>query len=347
MKQARAWLTTWGNNVAEAQYRQHSALIDTVIPKNGGQMCGDGTWAEWTGGLNSPFAKGLKALARRAGQRYVPAVNSGHGDNWREFTTLMENPRLWATSVDNLVTLATVGRADSPWDGVLYDSVTGSTDRYIEPQVAYIEMLAGEVRAAGLSFESTCSSPIPGGTRPKLPLDLFAQVADVTNCVTYFYKWPPAFLNPAWYVDLSIRTALQADIERGRLFIGLPLFSGHWSGEGFTTCTNRAALDLAREAGARIEWVSRDENGPVYEYYADLGDRTYLWLSDGDSLRKRLDLVDLYNIGGVMLFALDYGDAGFWQAIAEWKQPNQSDIHLRGRMIAQKLRGCGGVFSSF
>jgi hypothetical protein len=25
----------------------------------------------------------------------------------------------------------------------------------------------------------------------------------------------------------------------------------------------------------------------------------------------------------------------------------QSDMHLRGRMIAQKLRGCGGVFSSF
>ena len=121
----------------------------------------------------------------------------------------------------------------------------------------------------------------------------------------------------------SIENALAHGIPPARMYLGLTNCCRHVpiSTEPHAPlCSYDQAIEIVRGANARIEWIENHETGLIREKYADLG-KGHIWITDGDTIKPRLELVARYGLMGMMLFTPGMGDESVWRTIADWKRP--------------------------
>jgi len=310
---------------SEASYLAHQALIDEVCIL-GGALASDGTWSQ-APALQEPFAQSLLGHATGAGQRYTPFLNPGHGSDKTAIHAVLDDPALQQAAADDMLALATT-RFDAPWQGVVYDALHLEAG-YMGKQEQFLRLLSYTAQSAGLSFG--VSHP---GTRPEdestwLSLDTIAQIADVYDC--YFYGWwlAPCSIGPYWWVVQGIENALKHGIPARRIYLGIPNYARYYpASNDYTTAydiTYDQAMQIVHDNNSFVQWIESDETGLIREKYADVG-QGHIWISDGDTVRHRLELVDHYSLGGVMLFIPGMGAESVWDAIAEWKTPATPDV---------------------
>jgi hypothetical protein len=323
-------------------YRANIGLIDVAMPGNGGLLKANGSWLQEPAKTANEFAQALPEMARTAGQQYKPLLGWA---TTNELLAVLDDSDAQRTAASGLVDLAQ-GRFDTPWDAVTVDAadIPGHTD-YLDKYERFLRLLSYTVRSAGLSFGVSLKAVAPRHELVSLDLGVIAQIADTVYWCIYSWSEMPYPISPYWWAVESLDNALAHGISPRRVQLGIVNCCRHVpvTGERYAPlCGYDQALEIVHGHNARIEWMERNETGLIREKWADLGEG-HIWLHDGDTVKPRLALADEHGLGGMMLFCPGMGDVSAWQAIAEWKRPDG----CRGRMTAQKLRGCDGVFSPY
>lgn len=318
MKQVRTYLRMFASGgdfplpTSEQAYMQNIDLIDVAIPANGGRLRADGTWLQESVRLESPFAQGLSAIAREAGQSYVPAVSVASG-----WMVILDDPALQEVAAQNLVELALSGRFDSPWDAVEYDALDVPPE-YRDKHHDFILLLSCRVRQAGLPFHLSYYGADWDYNRYLDPR-VIAQAADFFDC----YCYSPG---TTWTHGRTVKALdynLECGVDPQRMALGLAGYSAYWPITGQPTrhdITYDQAIQIVQDNNSFVQWIESDDNGLMRLKYADVGEG-HLWLTDADVVRSRLELLDSYGLAGMMHFTPGLEDEDVWQVIADWKQP--------------------------
>jgi len=291
---------------------EHLDLINVAIVANGGRLQADGTWLQESARLESPFAQGLSAVAREADQTYVPAVGVASG-----WMAVLDDPTLQETAAQNLIELALLGRFDSPWDAVEYDAVD-VPPKYRDKHHDFILLLSCRVRQAGFPFHLSYYGADWNFDRYLCPR-VIAQAADFFDC----YCYSPG---TTWTWGRTVKALdynLECGVDPQKMALGLAGYSSYWPVTGQPLridITHGQAMSLIHKHNSFLQWIEYDATMDrlVRLQYADVG-KGHIWMTDGDVVRSRLELLDSYGLAGMMHFTPGLGDKDTWQVIAEWK----------------------------
>lgn len=332
-KEVRSWLRMMavGDDYpipsSEAVYTAHSDQIDVVLPLHGGGLCADGSWEQEPWKYKSLFGQSLPGLAAAAGRLYLPTVDCKR----TEVLAVLDDPALQQLAADNLVVLATVGRFDSPWNGVDLN-FEGIPSDYQDRLSAFFYRLSCALHLAGLTVSvsargRTADSGEDYDDAYTTDFAVIAQIADVLNLYCYGFwspvsGWLQRSIAPYWWIKDSIEYAIDKGTPHERIILGCGTFCRYFpnssSGSGRVEITYQQALDLTGQSNTFQRWIECDSNGLVRERQADLG-VGHIWIHDGDTIRHSLDLVDEFGLAGIALFSPGCGDAYHWQVIENWR----------------------------
>lgn len=312
---------------SEADYLANLATIRVAMPLNAGKLQSTGEWLQESWKVDHAWARDLAAQARAAGQLYMP----GAGNDRLGILAVLEDPSLQQVAADNLVTLATAGRFDSPWDGVYLD-LEGIPFEYQQQLSDFHYLLAEKLRPAGLRVGvsvrgRTADSGDDFEDAYTYDFSILQDVADFVDLRCYSYWKPlPRSISPYWWIQGSIEYALAKGVSPSQMTLGLGNFSRYWpsSDEGQSEeITYEQAVALAAKAGTPVEWVEESENGLVRESFARIGEG-HVWIHDAATINQELSNIDQYGLLGATLFVPGMGYADQWDVLADWVYPNGS-----------------------
>lgn len=142
------------------------------------------------------------------------------------------------------------------------------------------------------------------------------QYAD--NLLLMTYEWgytygPPMAVAPIYRVIGVLDYAI-TQIPHEKLLIGIPNYGYDWTlpfvqGTAAKSLNNVAAVDLARDTGAIIEY-DEDAQAPFFTYYDVNGNKHIVWFEDARSIEAKLKLIEKYDIQG----------AAYWTIMAKFPQ---------------------------
>lgn len=309
--------------MSDISYNNNIEHIDYALPTNGGRLQTDGSWLQEGWKFNHDFGQGLKEQAHANNQIYMPIV-----DNNREFLPLLLSPSLQVIAADNLVELATVGRFDSPWDGVMID-LEGIPSAYKKQLSDFLYLLDQRLHTAGLSVGVSVRGKVAESgddydNAYSYDFNVVGQVADLVDLRCYDY-WEPTNGNvenrstgPFWWVKDCIEYALSKGIPNERIYLGLTVYSNYHP-EGTTNKRNITYDNAIEIAGNEpLNWIESNEIGIIREIKVDLP-IGHIWMNDVNTLRHRLELVDDYDLVGSSIFVLGMEDERIWNLIGKWK----------------------------
>lgn len=313
---------------SEAAYEQYTELFGTVMPANGGTLQADGTWLQVAGKTETDFAQGLKAKAQARGQLYIPSCGAPKDNLY----PVLDDDTKWAGIASALVTLATTGRFDSPWDAVNYD-VDAVASSYLSLHEQFLAVLSTAVRAAGLEFHISTVGVLAEYEDTSYDLDALDAVADVINYYMYnFNSFEPQYTGPYCFARLSLENALPTHgISPSKIRIGPPTYSKYWEVDGVNPpheIVYNQAIEIMNDGSASQTWVEKDDVGIIREYTA-LPNGGRLWFAEGSSFGAQLELVDDFNLGGMMMFCPEMIGDSAWDVMRDW---------LRGPQIVERRR---------
>lgn len=137
------------------------------------------------------------------------------------------------------------------------------------------------------------------------------RLADHVIIMTYewgFTFGPPMPVAPINEVRRVLNYAVSA-IPREKILMGMPNYGYDWTlpyrpGTAARSLSNTAAINLAAEVGAAIQYDSRAQ-APFFNYYDSAGREHIVWFDDARSIRARLSLVNEYGLGGVSYWTIN------------------------------------------
>ncbi len=122
------------------------------------------------------------------------------------------------------------------------------------------------------------------------------------------------------WTEWAIKTSLE-EIPKGRLVLGIPFYARLWQetvSNGTTQITQRAlGMQAARD------WLQKEGVVPILDQKTGMkygekqsGQTTYrIWLEDAESIEKRLQLAEVYDLAGVAAWSRGFEDEETWKAI--------------------------------
>ena len=135
----------------------------------------------------------------------------------------------------------------------------------------------------------------------------------VDHVIIMTYEWgytfgPPLPVAPLNEVRKVIDYAV-TEIPSQKIFLGIPNYGYDWTlpytpGTAARTLTNTGAVDLANRVRASIEYDYQAQS-PNFRYFDDNGVEHEVWFEDARSIRAKLGLVYLYDLGGVSYWTIN------------------------------------------
>lgn len=292
---------------SEESYKSNRDLFDVAIPVSGYYLQPDGTWTR-DAAYENDWQSSIPILAQESGQRYTPSVGATR-DNLH---VILDDEDLWDIAASNLVAIS------EGWNGVVYDIMDTSVDR-VDAHGDFVLALSTAVRQEGLWFQGSYYG-ITWDNPAYFPLDVAMQASDIF--IYYCYAWwaQPRMVSPYWWVKASLDFALTKGVVMEKTVMGCAFYSTWWEVEGVGPrhdMTYAQAIEIAHANNARVEWMETSDFGLVREKYADTGPG-YLAITDGDTLRHKLDLIDEYEMRGLMLFTPGLEDDSVWPVVDDW-----------------------------
>ena len=235
-----------------------------------------------------------------------------------------------AKTIENLVDLAVQG----DYAGVNIDFENLAYSANIESDRAafteFIEELAGALHAHGLSLLVS----VPAKTEESVwntwayPFDLAAlgNAADLIQLMTYDQHGPwsePGAVAGADWVEESLRFAV-SQIDPAKLLIGLPAYGYDWDltasdvSEGTYSVVDIDWLDFSAMLEKPHVGTGWDSTAlSPFLTYTENGHTHVVWYENTDSIRAKVDLMQVYDLAGLSMWALGKEDESFWQAVQE------------------------------
>jgi GH18 family chitinase len=178
--------------------------------------------------------------------------------------------------------------------------------------------------------------------------DALALATDGLAIMGYDYYWSGSNPGPCSPVDSgalwgsrNLRWTVNdyltfgGEANRGRMFLGFPLYGRDWPSTGTSvpgtrTANGTAVLYAACQEELALHGKSWDEDSQTpYAAYMDGSQAHQMFCEDDASLEAKLDLVLEYDLGGVMFWALGYvpPDGALWDAIdTRFAAPNEAPV---------------------
>jgi spore germination protein YaaH len=141
------------------------------------------------------------------------------------------------------------------------------------------------------------------------------QAADWITLMAYDqYVMPdqPGPIAGLEWVEACIQ-ATTALVPPDRVLLGLPMYHRHWDGRIVSTGTHAEALAKVSEQGAVSEFDG--EQHEMRSVYSRGGVPNEIWFQNAASLRRRLELVSKYKLGGFSAWRLGQEDPAVWKEL--------------------------------
>ena len=318
---------------SEKVYLSNLGNIDVAMPTNGGKLQSDGTWLQEPWKIDPPWPQSLPEVARNAGQLYIPIVNNDRIG----YLAVLDDPALQSAAADRLVELATVGRFDSPWDGILLD-FESTPPSYREQLIDFYYLLFERLEPTNLPVGISVSGRTSNtGTHD---FSVIAELAAFVDLRCYGYTSPPPkSIGPFWWLEECIRYALEKNIKPDRLKLGVGNFSKYWPDSNqydFIEITHASAIQILEANNEDLMWIDTlgDAHWASYirEWYAKIG-KGHIWVHDHMTYQYGLDLISKYKIGGLSHFAAGMGDLQHWENIKNWRAEVEGKRPFKSRSI--------------
>lgn len=198
---------------------------------------------------------------------------------------------------------------------------------YLSDKDAYtqfIKELVPMLHLAGIKVSIAVG--VPGGSETySLCFDheQIGFVADYVMVMTYdqHYGGSPIAGSQAQvtWMENKIVDTLEL-VSNDKLVMGIPLYTRLWeiTDSGVKNISNYSidkAKELIEEKNALLEWD--EQSGQHVATYVENGKTYKMWLEDEVSLQEKASLVNKYNLKGLCLWELNWGNDSIWEAIEQ------------------------------
>ena len=137
------------------------------------------------------------------------------------------------------------------------------------------------------------------------------EIADRVIIMTYEWGYvygEPMAISPYREVDAVLSYAVTR-IPSEKILMGMPNYAYDWrtpwrQGDTANTITNNAAIELALNNGAQIQF-DNSAQAPYFTYTDSEGNNRVVWFEDAKSIDARLNLVTKYNLAGVSYWTIN------------------------------------------
>ncbi len=187
--------------------------------------------------------------------------------------------------------------------------------------------LATALHAVGKKLSITVGARTTTSDYGNWPVYDYAEIGRVVDkfrIMTYDYGWSGGPVNPVapyWWVEKVIAHATSL-VPAGKVWLGVPSYGYDWRDGvvgGASALTYAKVRELQDSTGARRQWVETDATGrpvraPQLTYRDSKGATHTVWYSDAASMRRLMQLVGAYKLGGAAMWALGSEDPAVWDA---------------------------------
>lgn len=198
---------------------------------------------------------------------------------------------------------------------------------YIYPEdkqnyVDFISNVVNRLRPLGYSVSAALAPKLSADQTGLLyeAHDYPAIGALVDHVILMTYEWgylrgPAMAVAPIDKVQKVLNYATSV-IPSEKILMGMPNYGYDWTlpfvkGSTARILTNDGAVLLAAKVGASIRY-DKISQAPFFNYYAANGKRHEVWFDDARSIEARLELVDIYDLGGVSYWTTNTFFAPNW-----------------------------------
>ncbi|MBL4849086.1 MAG: hypothetical protein JKY65_26475 [Planctomycetes bacterium] len=303
------WLPYWTRTQGDVTIDAYAGIGLDEVNLFGIGLDPDGTLAK-VSGIEDPARV---AIIHAKGGEVIPTIYDVHDST--ALAAVLSSPSARARAIQSMLDLLDGG----DYDGIDLDfehAKTSNRDEFSR----FVADLGAQVKARGKVFSVT----VPGkrlGSRSWGGYDYAAlgAAADRFKIMTYGYsgKWklyPGGPIAPTDWIEKVLDYAVTL-VDRDKIQIGIPFYGYDWPSDGSTirSVTSIRARTLLATTGATATFdASRGESTFTY---TENGVDHVVWFQGARSIEAKAALVDRYQVRGLAVWALGYGDAPEWNAI--------------------------------
>lgn len=224
--------------------------------------------------------------------------------------TILTNPEVQQTLITNII---------NTLDAKNYFGVDIDFE-YIYPEDGddydqFLRVLSSKLRPLGYIITTALAPKTSAGQRGLLyqahNYPVHGRLVDHVILMTYEWGYtfgPPLAVAPINEVRKVLNYAVTA-IPSEKILMGMPNYGYDWTlpfrqGSAARSLSNTAATDLASRERVEIKYDNKSQ-APYFYYNDDAGAMHVVWFDDARSIRSRLKLVDIYNLGGVSYWTIN------------------------------------------
>lgn len=182
----------------------------------------------------------------------------------------------------------------------------------------------GEIYSALKPLGYTISVSVPAKTidNPNYTWNYAYDYAAISNyadyilLMTYDEHYPGGSSGPVasigWVTNV-IKYATTV-IPKEKIYFGLAAYGYDWSSNGTKAYSINGCYNLAVSNNATIHWDSTSKC-PYFNYTDSNGIEHAVWFENSMSIEYKLDLVNLYDLGGIGIWRLGLENSDYWNVI--------------------------------
>ena len=179
----------------------------------------------------------------------------------------------------------------------------------------FIRKVAGRLQPMGYVVTSALAPKISATQEGTLyeahDYPVHGEVLDHVILMTYEWGYtysPPMAVAPIDQVKRVLDYAVTA-IPPEKIYMGIPNYGYNWTlpyrpNTAAQAISNTAAVDLAREVGASIQYNEKSQS-PFFTYYDGEGKKHEVWFEDARSIEAKLRVANQYGLGGVSYWTIN------------------------------------------
>lgn len=303
------WLPAWARTHGDAMIDANTGRVLDEVNLFAYGINPDGTLIK-ARGIDDP---GRIALIRGRGGEVIPTIYDVNDGNALE--AVLASPTAWARLIRSITDVLDTGG----YDGIDIDfehAKSSNRDAFTR----FVVDLGREVKARGKVYSVT----IPGKRRD-LPswagydYAALGAAADRIKIMAYGYSgtwsnYPGGPICPTDWIVKVLDYAVTV-IPANKIQLGIPFYGYDWADDGSRarSVTFVRSKTLVASTGATPRYdASRGET--TFTYMDGTVEHT-VWYSDARSVAAKAELVKTYNLRGLCIWALGYGDPEVYDAL--------------------------------
>jgi len=303
------WLPSWLQTQAFRSVQNHPDIFNNLSPfwyegKATGEII------KYTGAEDNS----MLSFARTHGIRMTPLISNAFSSE--QISAILNDPMIRQRHVSNIVSL--VSRLNYDGIDINYENIFVADKALF---VLFLQELKVALAAIGKQLIVTVhAKPDPVGDWSGSEAHDYigiGQAADLVRIMGYDFHWfgaEPGPIAPADWVDKLLAYAIST-IPKSKIVLGVPTYGYDWplaQGQVGKGITYKYAISTA--SLYHVPVIEDAQQGPHFSYIQN-GVVHEVWFIDAAALATLLDLVNKYDINGIVIWYLGSEDPKIYDVI--------------------------------